>query len=197
MALGIRETNTDHHGNELPADIFACARKDNGEIVSYKIRWREEDEDGIRRQPSKSFSVRKCGSLDRALEAAATFLAGAQEAVKVDGSVARPDAAAAMTIEELFQEWVVNRGTEIQKDTAEGVVRLWDKEIATRSIARVRLDRLSQDSSILTRFHDTLRQEGMKPSKRREVLKWLRAVLRWGRRRHPNALTVELSGGVA
>ena len=32
------------------------------------------------------------------------------------------------------------------------------------------------------------------PANRVEVLKTLRAVLRWGRRRHPNALTVELSG---
>lgn len=123
-----------------------------------------------------------------------TFLAGAQEAVKVDGSVARSDTAAAMTVEEVFREWVVNRRAEIQGETAERVVRLWDREIATRPIARVRLDRLSQDASILTRFQDALRTEGMKPSKRREVLKWLRAVLRWGRHRHPNALTIELSG---
>jgi hypothetical protein len=194
MAAPIKEIKLDHHGDELPKDVFACARKGSGEIVSFKVRWREEDEDGIERHPSKSFSVRKCGSLDRALEAATAFLAGAQQAVKVDGSVARPDTAAAMTIEEVFQEWVVNRGSEIQEATAEGVVRLWDREIASRSIARVRLDRLSQDPSILTRFQDTLRVEGMGPSKRREVLKWLRAVLRWGRRRHPNALTIELSG---
>ncbi len=194
MALAIRETNLDHHGNELPSDVFACARKDNGEIVSFKVRWREEDEDGVPRQPSKSFSARKHGSLDRALEAASIFLSGAKEAVRVDGSVARQDTAAAMTIEEVFREWVVNRGAEIQEETAERVVRLWDREIAPRSIARVRVDRLSQDPSILTRFQDALRKEGMKPSKRREVLKWMRAVLRWYRRRHPNALTIELSG---
>ncbi len=194
MALPIRETNIDHNGNELPADVFACVRKDNGEIVSFKVRWREEDEDGIRRQPSKSFSARKHGSLDRALEAAITFLAGAKEAVRVDGSIARPDTAAAMTIEEVFREWVVNRGTEIQEETADRVVRLWDREIASRPIARVRVDRLSQDASILTRFQDGLKAEGMKPSKRRELLKWMRAVLRWWRRRHPNALTIELTG---
>lgn len=194
MAIPIQEIKVDHHGEDLPADIFACARKDTGEIVSFKVRWWEEDEDGIQRHPSKSFSVRKHGSLDRALEAAITFLAGAQEAVKVDGSVARPDTAGAMTIEEVFREWVVNRGTEIQEETAERVVRLWDREIASRPIARVRVDRLSQDASILTRFQDALQAEGMKPSMRREVLKWLRAVLRWWRRRHPNALTIELSG---
>jgi hypothetical protein len=194
MAIPIREIKVDHNGADLPKDVFACARKDSGEVVSYKVRWREEDEDGIERHPSKSFSVRKHGSPDRALEAATSFLAGARQAVRLDGSLARPDTAGAMTIEELFQEWVVNRGVEIQEATAEGVVRLWDREIATRSIARVRLDRLSQDASILTRFQDTLRSEGMGPSKRREILKWLRAVLRWGRHRHPNAITVELSG---
>lgn len=194
MPLAIREINTDHHGNELPPDVFACTRKDSGQIVSFKVRWREKDEDGVPCQPSKSFSARKHGSLDRALEAAVAFLSGAKAAVKVDGAVARPDTAAAMTVEEVFREWVVNRGTEIQKETAERVVRLWDREIAPRSIARVRVDRLSQDPSILTRFQDALRQEGMKPSKLREVLKWLRAPLRWFRRRHPKALTIELSG---
>lgn len=194
MAVPIQELKINHHGEDLPAGVFACARKDNGEIISFKVRWREEDEDGIQRHPSKSFSVRKHASLDRALKAAITFLAGAQEAVKVDGSVARPDTAPEMTVEEVFREWVVNRGAEIQEETAERVVRLWDREIATRPIARVRLDRLSQDASILTRFQDALRSEGLKPSKRREVLKWLRAVLRWGRRQHPNALTIELSG---
>jgi len=194
MATPIRETKIDHHGNELPDDVFACVRKDNGSIISYKARWWEEDEDGIVRHPSKSFSGRKCGSLDRALKAAITFLEGAQEAVRVDGSVARPDTASAMTFGEVFQEWVVNRGPELQEETAEGVVRLWDREIATRSIVRVRVDRLCQDPSIITRFQNALKKEGMSASKRREVLKWLRAVLRWFRKQHPRALTIELSG---
>lgn len=194
MATPIRETKIDHHGNELPEDVFACVRRDNGTIISYKVRWREEDEDGILRHPSKSFSARKCGSLDRALEAATTFLEGAQEAVRVDGSVARPDTAAAMTIGEVFKEWVVDHGPELQDETAEGVVRLWDREIATRSIVRVRVDRLCQDPSIITRFQNALKKEGMGAAKRREVLKWLRAVLRWFRKQHPKALTIELSG---
>jgi hypothetical protein len=74
------------------------------------------------------------------------------------------------------------------------VVRYWDREIAGRSIAHVRPERLSRDPSILTRFQDDLAAEGMDTAKRREILKTLRSVLRWGRRRHPNALTVELSG---
>jgi hypothetical protein len=194
MATPIRETKIDHQGNELADDVFACARKDNGTIVSFKVRWREEDEDGIPRHPSKSFSGRKYGSLDRALEAATAFLRGAQEAVKIDGTVARVDSAGAMTIEEVFKEWVVGHGPELQEETADSVVRLWDREIATRPIARVRVDRLSQDPSIVTRFQDALKKEGMGPAKRREVLKWLRAVLRWFRRKHPNALTIELAG---
>jgi hypothetical protein len=98
MALKWREIGTDHHNNELPDGISATARKDDGAIIGYRVRWWEEDEDGIKRQPSKSFSARKFGgSLDRALEAAIAFLAGAREAVKVDGGVAREDTASAMT----------------------------------------------------------------------------------------------------
>ncbi len=194
MALPIREIGTDHHGKELPPGVFACARKDNGEIVSFKVRWREEDENGIRRQASKSFSERKAGSLDRALEEAVAFLAGAREAVKVDGSVAKPDTSGAMTTEEGFREWITNHGPELSQGYAEKSVRLWDREIATRPLARVRLDRISQDPATLTRFQDALVAEGMGASKRREILKLLRSVLRWLRHRHPNALTVELSG---
>jgi hypothetical protein len=69
------------------------------------VRWREEDEDGLLRHPSRPFSERNYGSVDRALEAAISFLAGAQLAVKVDGSVMRPDTASAMTVEEVFREW--------------------------------------------------------------------------------------------
>jgi hypothetical protein len=194
MALAVRQISTDHNGNDLPPGVFALARKDSGAIVSYTVRWWEEDEDGIRRQPRKSFSVSKCGSLDRALDEAVTFLAGAREAVKVDGSVAKPDTAGAMTTEEGFREWLTHHGPEVSQGYAEKVVRLWDREIATRPIARVRLDRISHDAATLTRFQDALVAEGMGASKRREVLKLLRSVLRWLRHRHPNALTVELSG---
>lgn len=170
------------------------ARKDTGAIVSYTVRWWEEDEDGIRRQPRKSFSERKCGSLDRALDEAVAFLAGAREAVKVSGSVAKPDTAGSMTVEEGFQEWLTIHGPEVSQGYAEKSVRMWDNEIATRSISKVRLDRISDDAATLTRFQDSLISEGIGVSKRREVLKLLRAVLRWLRRRHPNALIVELSG---
>ena len=111
-----------------------------------------------------------------------------------DGDVPRADPAASMTVGELFQEWCRGRGAEVSKRYAEDSVRRWDREVASRSIARVRLERLSRDPSIITRFQDELAADGVTPSNRAQVLKTLRAVLRWGRRRHPNALTVELSG---
>ncbi len=193
MATGLREKSVDHRGEELPAGIYSLVAEDDS-TASYKVRWREEDGDGVPRQRSKSFSVRKLGSPDRALEAAAAYRRGALAAVKIDGSVARDDAAGAMSVEELFQEWCVKRGADLSESYGNKVVRLWDNEIASRQVARVRLDRLSRDPSILTRMQDDLAAEGMGAAKRREVLKTLRAVLRWGRRRHPNALTVELSG---
>lgn len=193
MAGKLRERSIDHRGERLPAGIYAVVNGDDT-IASYKVRWREEDQDGVARHPSKSFSVRKLGSADRALDAAVAFLREARSIVKVDGSVAKADTAGAMTVEELFREWCVMRGAELSQNYGEKVVRLWDNEIATRNIARVRLDRLSRDPSIIVRFQDSLVAEGMPASKRLEVLKHVRAVLRWGRRRHPNALTIELSG---
>jgi hypothetical protein len=99
MALEAKDKGIDHNGNELPPDVYASTRQD-GSIAGYRVRWREEDEDGIMRQPSKSFSARKAGSLDQALAAAAAFLDGAREAVRVDGAVSRPDASANLTMED-------------------------------------------------------------------------------------------------
>jgi len=57
----------------------------------------------------------------------------------------------------------------------------------------VRLDRLKSDPAIIVRFQDSLVRDGMSASKRREVLKYFRAVLSWLRRRHPNVLTVDVA----
>jgi hypothetical protein len=72
MAVKLIETGTDHHGKDLPRGVYACVAP-VGEIVSYKVRWREADEDGVRGQRSKSFSARRLGSLDRALEAVLAY----------------------------------------------------------------------------------------------------------------------------
>ena len=64
----------------------------------------------------------------------------------------------------------------------------------------VQVDRPSPPRSAIPRsldphrFQDELEAEGISTANRTQVLKLLRAVLRWGRRRHPNALTTELSG---
>jgi hypothetical protein len=190
-----REVGIDHKGGDLPDGVSGMVRQDDGTYIGYRIRWREQDEDGIERQPSKSFSVKKFGgSLDRALEAATAYLAGAHQAVKLDGAVARPEAAGAMTVEDLFREWIKVRGKEVSEGYAYKAVHMWDRLIATRPIARTRLERISEDPATLVRFQDQLAQDGVKATIRREALKLLRAVLRWGRTRHPNALRVEIGG---
>jgi len=194
MAVRTKDVGLDHHGTELPDGIYAVVRQDTGEIVSYKARWREEDEDGIARQPSKSFSVRKLGSLDRALEAASTYLAGAKEVVRIDGAVARPDPAMRMTPLEVLQEWIVTRGPAVTEDYAQKVIRCWGNDIEWRPIARMRLERISEDPGAVVRFQDELVKEGIKDSKRGEILTHFRTVMRFGRKRHPAALTVELTG---
>jgi hypothetical protein len=187
------EIKVDRAGNELPAGVYGLV-DGSGECLGYKVRWREEDGDGIGRHRSKSFSVRKLGSSDRALAAAVEFRGGAVTAVRVDGAVQRTDGAAMMTLEELFREWCVKRGADLSESYGRKIVRYWDNEIGSRSISRVRLERLSRDPEIVVRFQDELATEGMGAAKRREILKTLRSVLRWGRRRHPNALTVDFSG---
>ncbi len=193
MAVKLVETGTDHHDKDLPRGVYACVAP-AGEIVSYKVRWREEDEGGVRNQRSKSFSGAKLGSLDCALKAALAYREEVMAIVKADGAIARVDAAAAMTIEEVFKEWLIGRAAELSAEYGQQSVRIWDRDIATRPIAAVRLGRLSQDPGIIVRFQDALVKAGLGESRRRNILKLLRTVLRWGRKRHPNALKIDFSG---
>jgi hypothetical protein len=184
---------SDHRGRRLPPGIYPVL-DGAGNLSGYKARWREEGADGVGRHSSKSFSAKKSGSLDSALAEASIYREQALKIVRIEGSVLRGDPAAGMTVDELFAEWCVGRGPSLSERYCEKVVGYWEREIASRRISKVRLGRLSQDPALLTRFQDELLAAGVTPANRAEVLKTLRAVLRWGRRRHPNALTVELSG---
>jgi hypothetical protein len=187
------KTRSDHRGSPLPAGVYPQRGK-TGAISGYKARWREKDLDGVTRNSAKSFSALSCGTLDRALEEASTYREQALKIVRSEGSVLRADPAANMTVNELFSEWCVGRGPLVSERYGEKVVRCWEREIGSRRIGRVRLARLSHDPAIITRFHDEISAAGISTGNRVEILKTLRSVLRWGRRRHPNALTVELSG---
>ena len=193
MAVKLIETGTDHLGQELPKGMYACVTP-AGETVSYKVRWREEDENGVRGQRSKSFSAAKLGSLDRALEATIAYGKEVAKIVEARGAVAKVDAAAAMSVDDVFKEWLVARAATLSPEYGQLSVRVWDRDIGTRPIAAVRLDRLSQDPGIIARFQDALIKDGLGESRRRHILKLLRTVLRWGRKRHPSALTVDFSG---
>jgi integrase len=193
VPVKLTEITTDHHGASLPKGVYASITT-TGEIVSYKARWREEDENGVRGQRSKSFSAKKLGSLDQALKAALAYAEDVAKILNGRGAVEKVDAAGVMTVDDLFKEWLVGRAADLSPRYGVDSVRIWDRDVSSRPIAAVRLERLSQDPSIAVRFQDALVQEGLAPSRRRNILKLLRAVLRWGRRRHPGALTVDFSG---
>jgi hypothetical protein len=193
MPLALQEIGLDHRDRELPKGVCACIRRDTGALAAFKVRWRQEDDRGYLHQPSKSFSVRKLGSPDRALDAATFFLAGAVEAAGVYRRQPR-QRRSSPTANDVFAEWVKFRGIQLGSDYVERRVRLWEKDIATRPIGLARLAEISADPSFLVHSQDELIAEGMSPSKRREIWKLFQAVLRWGRRRHPEALTIELSG---
>jgi hypothetical protein len=192
MTLALQEIGFDHHGQKLLGGIRACVRKDTGALVSFRVRWRQVDDRGRRCRPSKSFSVRNLGSADRALEAATFFLAGAREVSRVYRRQGRRPRS--LTANDLFAEWLEFHAVQLSHDYAEKMARLWVREIAWRWIGELRLKEISADPSLLVRSQDELIAEGLGPGRRREIWKLLRAVLRWGRRRHPNALTVEISG---
>jgi hypothetical protein len=193
MAVKLVEIRTNHLGEALPKGVYGCALE-SGEIVSYKVRWREQDENGVTGQRSKSFNAVKIGSLDRALAAALSYAAEAAAIIKAEGAIAKVDAAGVMTVDDVFKEWLVKHAATLTEAYGKKAARLWESEVATRPLARVRLDRLSEDTGIVVRFQDSLVTDGVPSPKRAGVLKLLRGVLRWGRKRYPNALKVELSG---
>jgi hypothetical protein len=48
MPVKLEGTRTDHRGDALPPGVYALVAPD-GVIAGYKVRWREEDDDGGRR----------------------------------------------------------------------------------------------------------------------------------------------------
>jgi len=192
MALALQETGIDHRGNPLPTDICAQRRRDTGELVSFRVRWRQLDDRGRRLRPSRSFSIRKLGSPDRALDAATFFQAGAVEASRVYRR--RTRLPGVLTANDVFGEWMRLHAVDLTLEYAEKMARLWEKEIAMRPIGDMRLKEISAEPSLLVTQQDELVAEGLAAGKRREIWKLVRAVLRWGRRRHPNVLTIEVAG---
>jgi integrase len=188
----LREKRVDADGQSLPKGVYAMTRPD-GSVASYKVRWREEDTDGVPRNGSRSFTVLKHGDGGARAKAAA-FRRDAVKVAAVGEAMPALDPSGRITVDELFAEWCTKRGTEVSERYAEDVARCWDAQVATRPLARVRLERLSRDPAALVRFQDELALAGLPHSMRVLVLKSVRAVLRWGRRRYPNALRVELSG---
>jgi hypothetical protein len=105
MATRLSESRVDHDGEPLPEGVYALVNP-HGEIVSYKVRWREQDENGVERQRSKSFSRRELRSLDKARLAAINHRDGVLEIVRAGDAVARSEPAARLTLGELFKEWI-------------------------------------------------------------------------------------------
>src|SRR4051794_14922376 len=193
MASSLTESRVDHRGEPLPDGVYALVEHD-GEVVSYKARWRERDASGVQRQRSKSFSRRDAGSLNRARAAAIAHRDGAREIVSAGDTVLRADQTAGILLGDLFKEWIThhaapNTGERYARDA----VRTWDKQIEPR-LGRVKLGALADDPGIIVRFHEDLQDARLAISARRASLALLRAVLRWGRRRYPRALTVDVSG---
>jgi hypothetical protein len=97
VAAKLTETRIDHDGHPLPPGVYALARAD-GAIVGYKVRWREDGGDGVRRNAAKRISVRKLGSLERARAEATAYRQAAIEIARRGELVLRPDSAARMTV---------------------------------------------------------------------------------------------------
>src|SRR4051812_28927754 len=160
MATKFTESRLDHRGDALPAGVYALLDADE-RVVSFKARWREPDDAGVPRQRSRSFSRAEHGSLDRARAAACAHRQGAREIVRAGDTVLRADAAARLTLGELFKQWIAhhavpNTGERYARDA----VWTWDRHVEPR-LGRVRLAAIAEDPGIVVRFHEQLQQAGV------------------------------------
>jgi integrase len=193
MATRLFESRIDHKGEPLPKGVYALINP-QGEVVSYKDRWREQDENGVECQRSKSFSPRTFRSLDKARAAAIKHREEALAIVKAGNAVLRSERAASLTVGELFKEWIANHAAHNTGERyARDSIRAWDKHIEPR-LGRVKLGALENDPGIIIRFHEDLQNAKVAISARRASLALLRSVLRWGRRRYPRALPTDVAG---
>src|SRR3954465_3048227 len=157
MASSFSESRVDHRGQPLPDGVYALVEP-NGDVVSYKARWRERDPNGVQRQRSKSFSRRDAGSLDRARAAAVAHRDRAREIVRAGDTVLRADRTAGILLGDLFKEWITPHAAPNTGDRHRPApVRTWDKHIEPR-LGRVKLGALADDPGIIVRFHEDLHQ---------------------------------------
>ena len=95
---------------------------------------------------------------------------------------------------DLFKEWIAHHAA---PNTGERYAQRLGAHLgqAHRAAARPSEARRARDDpGIIVRFHEDLQQASLAISARRASLALLRAVLRWGRRRYPRALIVDVSG---
>jgi len=111
MATKFTESRLDHRGDLLPLCVYALVDP-QGAVVSYKARWREPDDTGVPRQRSRSFSRVDHASLDRARAAAVAHRQAARDIVRIGETVLRADAAARLSLGELFKEWIANHAAQ-------------------------------------------------------------------------------------
>src|SRR3954447_4514816 len=160
MATKLTEHRFDHRGEPLPEGVYALVDP-SGDVVSYKARWREADANGVPRQRSKSFSRAAHGSLAKARAAAIAQRQGALEIVRAGDTVLRADAAARLTLGELFKAWIThhaapNTGERYARDS----IATWDRHVEPR-LGRVRLSSIAEDPGIIIRFHEDLQLAGL------------------------------------
>jgi hypothetical protein len=193
MTTRFSEGCVDHRGDSLPEGVYALVTA-RGDVVSYKARWREQDDNGVVRQRSKSFSGREPRSLQRARVRAIEQRDGARAIVRTGATVLRADSAARLTIGELFNEWITHYAATTPVSATPGTLFAPGASTSSPDSGTSRSARSPNDPGIPVRVHEDLQEAGVAISARRASLALLRSVLRWGRRRYPRVLTTDVSG---
>jgi hypothetical protein len=131
-------------------------------MVGFRLRWYEVDDDGSKRRPGKSFSARTYKSLDAALETAREYQDEIAPLLELGGLVPRPDARCTRTANDILQEWIVHHAPEVSYDYAQGLIKRWGRDVESRRLDRMSLERISADPGAFARFGDELVAAGFK-----------------------------------
>lgn len=193
MPSKLTETSTDIDGAELPDGLYAVVDANTRRLSGYKVRWREKDEYGNRVQRSSSFSLRKHGDANTARSAAHAHLLHVSALVRSGDAVARPDAAAKLTLNDVHRLWIEKATDDGRGDRhVEDYGDLWEKHISER-IGKRTLAQIVDDPDLISQYALSLSGTGMSKHTQRKVIGSLNRALRLAEERWKRVVTRPLA----
>lgn len=194
--MGIVDSKSAPDGSELPTSVWGRYRE-GGALIGFKVKWREPVRPGVYQQRSHTV-VASASGWKSALAEAERFLRGAQGIAHRGEKVARPGHGHAVTLDELFDDWVDRYASrQLSPRYVTDSARLWGREVSpvvlgddgARTFGDLTLSEIMEQPAWLVAYQEALDATGLGDATRRKILFLIRGVLERGQRWYPEVLT--------